>query len=83
MPEYKIVLTKTYLRDSKKLDANIIRRIIKSLETLKTNPYQGKKLISAEIGKWRLRVGNYRIRYDIEDKDIILYRVRHRKDIYR
>ena len=83
MPEYKIVLTKTYLRDSKKLEANIIRRIIEAIEILKTNPYQGRKLSSAEIGKWRLRVGNYRIRYDIEDKDIILYRVRHRKDIYK
>jgi mRNA-degrading endonuclease RelE of RelBE toxin-antitoxin system len=28
-------------------------------------------------------VGDYRIRYDIEGDQVLLYRVRHRKDIYR
>jgi mRNA-degrading endonuclease RelE of RelBE toxin-antitoxin system len=28
-------------------------------------------------------VGDYRIRYDIEEDQVLLYRVRHRKDIYR
>jgi mRNA-degrading endonuclease RelE of RelBE toxin-antitoxin system len=36
-----------------------------------------------QIGQWRIRVGDYRIRYDIEGNRVLLYRVRHRKDIYR
>ena len=32
---------------------------------------------------WRIRVGDYRIRYDIEGDRVLLYRVRHRRDIYR
>ena len=30
-----------------------------------------------------MRVGDYRIRYDIEGIRVLLYRVRHRRDIYR
>ncbi len=34
------------------------------------------------IGQWRLEVWPYRVRYDVEGATVILYRVRHRKDIY-
>ncbi len=45
--------------------------------------YQGIKLTSIEISKWRIRIGNYRIQYDIEGNKVILLRILHRKDIYR
>jgi mRNA-degrading endonuclease RelE of RelBE toxin-antitoxin system len=38
---------------------------------------------NVSIGQWRTRVGDYRIRYDIEGEEVSLYRVRHRRDIYR
>jgi len=47
------------------------------------NPYQGMKLTSIKIGHWRIRIGDYRIRYDIEGNKVILLRILHRKDIYR
>lgn len=34
-------------------------------------------------GQWRIRWGDYRVRYDIEEDDVILHSVRHRKEIYR
>jgi mRNA-degrading endonuclease RelE of RelBE toxin-antitoxin system len=53
------------------------------LEALETDPYQGTKLTNVSVGAWRVRVGDYRIRYDIEGNQVFLYRVRHRRDIYR
>lgn len=33
-------------------------------------------------GQWRIRVGNYRLRYDIIGSDVVLYSFRHRRDVY-
>ena len=41
------------------------------------------KLTDKGIGRWRLEVWPYRVRYDVMGKQVPLYRVRHRKDIYR
>ena len=37
---------------------------------------------STAIQSRRIRVGDYRIRYDLEGEEILLYRVRHRRDMY-
>jgi len=48
-----------------------------------SRPYGCKKLRGRE--GWRMRVGNYRVIYEINDKDksIIILHVGHRKDIYK
>jgi mRNA interferase RelE/StbE len=85
MPEkkFQLVPTKTFLKDLKKVDLKLKKKISRLLDSLQENPFQGKKLTAIEIGKWRIRVGNYRIRYDVEENLIILYTIRHRKDIYK
>jgi mRNA-degrading endonuclease RelE of RelBE toxin-antitoxin system len=85
MPEkkFQLVPTKTFLRDLKKVDLKLKKKISRLLDSLQENPFQGKKLTAIEIGKWRIRVGNYRIRYDVESHLIILYTIRDRKDIYK
>ena len=37
---------------------------------------------STAIQSRRIRVGDYRIRYDLEGEEVLLYRVRHRRDMY-
>jgi mRNA interferase RelE/StbE len=81
--KYQLVPTKTFLKDLKKVDPKLKKKISKLLDSLQENPFQGKKLTAIEIGKWRLRIGDYRIRYDVEENLIILYTIRHRKDIYK
>jgi mRNA-degrading endonuclease RelE of RelBE toxin-antitoxin system len=85
MPEkkFQLVPTKTFLKDLKKVDPKLKKKISKVLDSLQANPFQGKKLTAIEIGKWRIRFRDYRIRYDIEANLIILYTIRHRKDIYK
>jgi len=82
--QYQIIPTKTFLKDlEKRVDLQYTRQIEKVIDKLAKNPYQGIKLSSIKIGQWRIRIGDYRIRYDIEGNKVILLRVRHRKDIYR
>jgi mRNA interferase RelE/StbE len=58
-------------------------RVLDALEALQDDPHQGIRLTNVVIGQWRIRVGDWRIRYDIEGERVLLYRVRHRRDIYR
>ncbi len=83
MKRFKIVPTKTFTKDFKRLPPETKRRVLAALERIKQNPYQGRKVKAVETGEWRWRVGDYRIRYDIEGEDIVLLRVRHRREIYR
>jgi mRNA interferase RelE/StbE len=83
MPRYRLIISTRFRRDLRRLDAETHRRVLEMLEDLQDNPYQGSKLTNVAIGQWRTRVGDYRIRYDIEGEEVLLYRVRHRRDIYR
>ena len=82
-PNYQVVHTPTFRRSFDKLDALTQRRVLQALHILEDDPYVGLKLKEKKIGQWRLRVGDYRIRYDIEGDTVILHLVKHRSEIYR
>jgi mRNA interferase RelE/StbE len=83
MPRYSLVIARRFRQDLRRLDAQMHRRVLEVLERLQEDPFQGQKLTNVAIGQWRIRVGDYRIRYDIEGEQVLLYRVRHRREIYR
>ena len=81
---HEIVYPKHFERDFKKLPEDIQRQVILKLQSLEKDPLKNcRKLEAVEAGHFRARCGNYRIRYDIDKKYIILHSVKHRKDIYR
>ena len=69
------------------LDPVIQKRVIRNIKALSENPRpQGVRKLSGEMqGVWRLRVGEFRILYDIDDnKDlVIIMAVLYRRDAYR
>lgn len=69
-----------------KLPLYVQRRIVSDVATLAYNPRPSGvvKLAGAE-NLWRLRIGNYRVIYEIHDDRLIVLvlRVAHRKDVYR
>jgi mRNA interferase RelE/StbE len=73
-------------RDLDRLPQAVLRRIHKSLGGLANEPRgtQTKKLMTAD-NLYRLRVGDYRILYEIDDQSrlVLVHGVRHRKDAYR
>lgn len=85
---YKVVLTKTALKQLKKMDKNtaslIVGWIEKNLNGCQNPRVHGKALVGDKSGKWRYRVGNYRIITQIEDDVLIVQVVTigHRRDIY-
>jgi mRNA interferase RelE/StbE len=87
MPQtYRLVASKTFLKDLEKIPAEIRPRVMEALLKIKKEPYSSKdikKLTSVKLGQWRLRIGDYRLRYDVAGQEIKLRIIRHRKDIYR
>ena len=83
MNQYTIVSTKRFTKDFRKLPRAVQKRVLAALEEMRENPHQGVRVRAAETGNWRWRVGDYRIRYDIEGEDVVLLRVRHRREAYR
>jgi len=66
------------------LSANIRARIIRAIESrLTTEPTRyGVRLRQSLGGLWKIRVGDYRIVYEIEEKKVSVWAIRHRKDVY-
>ena len=81
---YKILITDTAKRDIKKLDFEVQKRIVEKLKDYSSDPIHfSRKLQDSSIGTYRFRIGDYRISFDIVEKDLVILRIRHRKDIYR
>lgn len=76
-------------RPEKELDhlpKQIYERVIEHIKTLRENPRpHGCRKIAGSKQDWRIRVGDYRVIYEIDDtnKEIHIMRVRHRGEAYR
>ena len=87
--KYTVVFSKEALKDLKKLDkhtaALIIGWVRKNLEGCENPRAHGKGLTAILSGKWRYRVGDYRLLADIQDDKVVIMmlRVGHRSDIYK
>ena len=87
MADYKILVGKRAERGLDRIkDNNVLRRIVRKIDDLAKNPRPSgvRKIIGSEID-FRIRVGDYRIIYQVNDDEKIveIRGVGHRKDIYR
>ena len=82
--KYQLVYTRRAVKDIQKLDEDSKQRIGKTLLRYEQNPYMyAERLTDSQLGTYRFRIGDYRIAFDVEGKDIIILRVGHRKKIYK
>lgn len=86
MESYKIKWKKSAYKELRNIPDKHIPKIIDSVEKLSVNPFpSGVKKLSGSEKTFRIRVGDYRIIYEIEQQKLIIQiiRVRHRKDVYK
>jgi len=83
---YKIAFAPAALRQLRKLPKPDQQRIMRAIQSLEDDPRppNSKKLQGAE-SFWRIRVGDYRVVYEIQDSKLIVFvlRIANRKDVYR
>jgi mRNA interferase RelE/StbE len=73
-------------KDLKKLSAEVLPRAVAAIQALAKNPRPaGSRKLAGTENDWRIRVGYYRIVYEISDqiRVVRVNRVRHRRDVYR
>lgn len=83
---YRLTASKLFLKEIKKLTPDVRQKVEVALIDLKKDPYSFpsiKKLVNVEVGKFRVRIGDYRLRFDIDEQEIRLHLIMHRKDIYK
>ena len=86
MAEYKVVFARSARRELEGLEATVARRIISRVEALTADPRpHGCVKLQGAAALWRIRIGDYRVVYSIDDSTplVDIRVVRHRSDVYR
>ena len=85
MARYEVVLRRAVLKDLERIPKKYAKQILATIKSLTENPRPPQCLKLSTDEKYRLRSGNYRILYSIEDEKLIVcvVKVGHRKDVYR
>jgi len=83
--KYYVALASSAEKELKKLPANLIARLVPRLENLASNPRpSGCKKLRGGDSEWRIRSGDYRVVYTIDDMKLLVEvtRIRHRSEVY-
>jgi mRNA interferase RelE/StbE len=86
MASYSVIWEPKATKELKRLPKPEIARILKAVAQLAHNPYPvGSLKLSGEESSYRIRQGNYRIIYTIENHQLLVavVRVGHRREVYR
>jgi mRNA interferase RelE/StbE len=84
--EYTITFARSARKELEKLDPAILNRIFPFIESLSQNPRPSQcKKLSGLQNLWRIRIGEYRVIYQISDKQraVDIIAMRHRREAYR
>jgi mRNA interferase RelE/StbE len=83
---YEIIFESNAEKDLLEMPTEILKNLDSKIQQLKKNPRpQGVKKLIGKIEGWRIRIGHYRILYQIDDKEKVVkvYRIKHRRNVYR
>jgi mRNA interferase RelE/StbE len=79
---YEIELKPRAIKDLKSLDATQRRKVVSRVEELRNDLAGNVKRLTDFTPEYRLRVGSYRVLFEVEGDRVVIYRIRHRKDAY-
>lgn len=84
---YKVVFKKKASKELFKLPSSTLSKVVSGIDDLALNPRPAgsKKLKGSDEEMWRIRIGDYRVIYVLEDRIRIvnIRKVGHRKDVYK
>lgn len=83
---YRVLLERSAERDLSRLSPELHDRAIVAIRALAQNPRPpGCRKLAGSKNDWRIRVGDYRVVYEIADaiRIVRVNRVRHRREVYR
>jgi mRNA interferase RelE/StbE len=81
--KYQVCFKPRSMKDLKKIPLEFRERIVEKIEAMSDDLAGDVKQLTNFTPEYRLRVGDYRVLFEIEDGTIVVYRVRHRREAYR
>ena len=84
--EYALEYARSASKDLEQLPAKVVQQAVEAIRQLAIEPRPfGVAKIKGEVSTYRIRVGRYRVIYEIADdpRRVTILHVRHRKDAYR
>lgn len=81
--KYTIEFKPGAFKDLKKLNKQDSRNVIEKIELLENGLSGDVKRLTNFTPEYRLRVGDYRVLFEVEGEKVVIYRVKHRKEVYR
>ena len=79
---YQIEFKPRALKDLKAVDKGDAHRIVEKIKLLGEDLAGDVKRLTNFTPEYRLRIGNYRVLFELEADKVVIYRIRHRKDAY-
>jgi mRNA interferase RelE/StbE len=81
---YNVTYKSSVQKDLKRLPKSELTKILDQIEATLPNKAASYAQLKGEFkGLRKLRVGDYRVIYAIKEKDVIVLKIGHRKDVYR
>ena len=82
---YEIFIPKNVQKELDKISYNDYKRIREKILKMELNPRLIGSIKLSDSNEYRVKVGVFRILYEIDDKSkkVFIYKVEHRKDVYR
>ncbi|MCC6152175.1 MAG: type II toxin-antitoxin system RelE/ParE family toxin [Candidatus Hydrogenedentes bacterium] len=83
--EYDVRIEERVLKELRAIAPTERQRITAAILTLRKNPRPGNAVRLVGQPGWRIRIGNYRVLYEIDDaaRKVTIYRAGHRSDVYK
>ncbi|WP_293225477.1 MULTISPECIES: type II toxin-antitoxin system RelE/ParE family toxin [unclassified Microcoleus] len=79
---YQVEFKPKAVKDLASLPAEVQHRVLTKIELMQNNLAGDVKRLTNYTPEYRLRVGDYRVLFEIEGDVLVIYRVKHRKDAY-
>jgi mRNA interferase RelE/StbE len=79
---YKVEFKPRAIKDLQSLPGGVQIRIVAKIEALQDNLTGDVKRLTNFTPDFRLRVGEYRVLFEVEGDLLVIYRIKHRKDAY-
>lgn len=83
---YKVIIKKSAIKELENISKTFRLKIIEKIDDLATDPRpQGVRKLENSLNSYRIRVGNYRVIYTIQDQNLLVevIKVADRKEAYR
>ncbi len=80
---YDVQFKPRAVKDIERLPSRVQNRLLARIEEMSNDLKGDVKKLTNLMPEYRLRVGDYRVLFEIEDRMIVIYRIRHRREAYR